>query len=81
MYDASPLVSEQGFTLPDIKLPKIELGSSDSSGDDNGGGFVLVIAIVAAIMALCLGVITMWVVITRIAGQSEPLPHRAPARA
>ncbi|MDQ2913021.1 MAG: hypothetical protein M3T56_07165 [Chloroflexota bacterium] len=81
--DPVPLVgSGQGFTLPDIKLPKIELGSLDCGGDDGGvGGLVLVIAIVAAIIAVCLGVITTWVVISRIAGQSEPLPHPAPARA
>lgn len=81
-YDPGPVLSNaQGFTLPDIKLPKIELGSSDSGGDDNGGGVVVVIAIVAAIIASCLGVITTWVVISRIAGESEPLTHPAPARA
>jgi hypothetical protein len=81
-YDPGPVLSGgQGFTLPEIKLPKIELPSSDSGGDDSGKGFALVIAIVAAIVALCLGVITTWVVISRIAGQSEPLPQRAIARA
>jgi hypothetical protein len=81
IVDPGPIVSGgSGFTLPDIKMPKIELGSSDGGGD-GGGGFVLVIAIVAAIIALCLGVITTWVVISRIAGQSEPLPRPSPARA
>jgi hypothetical protein len=82
VYDIGPALSSgQGFTLPEIKLPKIELGSADGGGDDDGRGFVLVIAIVAAIVALCLGVITTWVVISRIAGESEPLPQPAAARA
>jgi hypothetical protein len=81
VYDAGPVLSNvQGFTLPEIKLPKIELGSGDGGGDDGGGGLA-VIAIVAGIMAIFLGVITTWVVISRIAGESEALPHPAPARA
>lgn len=82
VYDPGPVLSGgQGFTLPDVKLPKIELGSVDGGGDDDGRGFVLVIAIVAAIVAVCLGVITTWIVISRIAGESEPMPHPAPATA
>jgi hypothetical protein len=79
VYDPAPVVSSaQGFTLPEIKLPKIELGSVDGGGDDGGA---LVVVIVAGIMALCLGVVTTWVVISRIAGESEALPHPAPAGA
>ena len=82
VYDPGPVLSSgQGFTLPEIKLPKIELGSTDGGGDDGGGGFALVIAIVAAIIAVCLGAITTWVVISRIAGESEPLPHPSPVSA
>src|SRR6266550_151251 len=37
VYDPAPVLSSgQGFTLPDIKLPKIELGSLDGGGDDGG---------------------------------------------
>jgi hypothetical protein len=83
LYDPSPALSNaEGFRLPEIKLPKLDFGSSDS-GDGDGGaeGMLIVVAVVAVIIAVCLGVITTWVVISRIAGQSEPLPHPARANA
>lgn len=83
VYDPSPVLSNaEGFRLPDIKMPKLDFGSSDS-GDGDGGaeGMLIVVAVVAVIIAVCFGVITTWVVISRIAGQSEPLPHPAPSRA
>jgi hypothetical protein len=87
----SPETDARGghFTLPHIDMPKIDLphvdlGSSDSGGggDSDGGGIVLlIILIVVAIIALCLGAITTWVIISRVAGQAEPLPSAAPSRA
>ena len=67
--------------LPKIDLPKIDIGATDSGGggdSDGGAGIaILVVAIVVAIIAVCLGGITTWIIISRVAGDAEPMPALA----
>ena len=76
-----PKIDLPKVDLPKVDLPKIDLGSSNSGGggdSDGAGALVLVVVIiVAAIVAICLGAITTWIVITRIAGEAEPMPKLA----
>ena len=52
-----------------IQVPEI--------GGNNEKGGAVVLLIVVAVIATCLGVITTWVIISRIAGEAEPMPTAA----
>ena len=71
------------FRLPHLEMPKVDLGKlelGEGKDDDSGKAMVLVLCVVALVIAICLGVITTWVVIARVAGASEPLPVAASGR-
>jgi hypothetical protein len=60
-----------------FKPPKFDLNLPDGDGGGEGKGAAVVLLIVAVIIAVCLGAITTWVIISRIAGEAEPLPSVA----
>jgi hypothetical protein len=67
-----PRVQLPHIEMPKLDLDKIEIGGSGD--DDSGKAMLLVLCVVALVIAVCLGVITTWIVIARVAGTAEPLP-------